>query len=32
MGRHAERMGDIGNAYTILVGTPEGKSSLGRHR
>jgi hypothetical protein len=26
------RMGKVRNAYTILVGKPEGKSSLGRPR
>jgi hypothetical protein len=30
--RHAERMGEIKNAYKILVGKPEGKRPFGRPR
>jgi hypothetical protein len=29
---HVERMGEMRDAYRILVGKPEGKSSLGRPR
>jgi hypothetical protein len=29
---HVARMGEIRNAYNILVGKPEGKRPLGRHR
>jgi hypothetical protein len=29
---HVERMGEKRNAYTILVGKPEGKKPLGRPR
>jgi hypothetical protein len=29
---HVERMGAKRNAYRILVGEPEGKRPLGRHR
>jgi len=29
---HVARMGDSGNAYRVLVGRPDGKRSLGRHR
>jgi hypothetical protein len=32
MGRHAARMGARRNAYSILVGKPEGKRPLGRPR
>jgi hypothetical protein len=30
--KHVARMGDIRNAYNILVGKPEGKRQLGRPR
>jgi hypothetical protein len=30
--RHVARMGDKRNVYTLLVGKPEGKRSLGRPR
>jgi hypothetical protein len=29
---HVERMGEMRNAYSILVGKPEGRRPLGRHR
>jgi hypothetical protein len=29
---HTARMGEVGNAYNILVGKPEGKRTLGRSR
>jgi hypothetical protein len=29
---HVARMGENRNAYRILVGNPEGKTPLGRHR
>jgi hypothetical protein len=29
---HVERMGEGKNAYRVLVGRPEGKRPLGRHR
>jgi hypothetical protein len=29
---HAARMGEKRNAYRILVGKPEGRRPLGRHR
>jgi hypothetical protein len=29
---HMEQMGDTRNAYSILVGKPEGKKSVGRPR
>jgi hypothetical protein len=29
---HVARMGEKGNAYRLLVGTPEGKRPLGRRR
>jgi hypothetical protein len=32
MGRHVARMGELRNAYRILVGKPEGKTRLGRPR
>jgi len=30
--RHAARIGELRNAYSILVGKPEGKRALGRPR
>jgi len=30
--RHVARVGEIGNAYNILVGKPEGKIQLGWNR
>jgi hypothetical protein len=30
--KNVARMGEVRNAYKILVGKPEGKRSLGRHR
>ena len=30
--RHVARMGDSRGAYMVLVGRPEGKRPLGRHR
>jgi hypothetical protein len=32
LAKHAPRMGEKMNAYTILVGKPEGKRPLGRPR
>jgi hypothetical protein len=32
MGRSCSTDGEKRNAYSILVGKPEGKRSLGRHR
>jgi len=32
LARHVARMGEIRNAYNILVGEPEGKRPLGRPR
>jgi hypothetical protein len=29
---HGARIGEVRNAYKILVGKPEGKKPLGRHR
>jgi len=29
---HVERMGEIRNTYDILVGRPDGKRQLGRHK
>jgi hypothetical protein len=31
-GGHVARMGEMRNAYNILIGKPEGKRSLGRPR
>jgi hypothetical protein len=32
MGRHVAQTGKKGNAYSVLVGKPEGKRPLGRPR
>ena len=32
IGRHVARMEEFRNAYRVLVGIPEGKTSLGRTR